>query len=92
MALYAGGLFRPFPLIGIALTGFHMRLLKEIQVHELHAFFKGLATFNWQPAPISTGASFIYHFALVQLLMIYFPFSKLMHTIGAVFSKMVARS
>jgi len=28
----------------------------------------------------------------VQLLMVYFPFSKLMHTIGTVFSKMVARS
>lgn len=84
--------FALFLLIGIALTGFHMRLLQEVQVRELHDFFRGLATFSWQPAPISTGASFIYHFAFVQLLMIYFPFSKLMHTIGALFAKMVARS
>jgi nitrate reductase gamma subunit len=51
-----------------------------------------LFLFRWQPAPVSAGISFIYHFAFVQLLMIYFPFSKLMHTIGAIFSKMVARS
>ena len=81
-----------FLLIGIGLTGFHMRLLRVIHVQELHAFFRGLASFNWQSPPASAGGSFVYHFALVQLLMVYFPFSKLMHTIGALFSKMVARS
>ncbi|MGD1996491.1 MAG: respiratory nitrate reductase subunit gamma [Anaerolineae bacterium] len=81
-----------FLLMGIALTGFHMRLLREVDVRELHAFFGGLASFRWQPAPTSVGAAFIYHFALVQLLMVYFPFGKLMHTIGSVLSKMVARS
>jgi len=84
--------FALFLLIGIALTGFHMRLLQVVHVQELHAYFRGLATFSWQPAPVSTGAAFIYHYALVQVLMVYFPFSKFMHTIGAVFSKMVARS
>ncbi|HEY73956.1 MAG TPA: hypothetical protein G4N99_11850 [Thermoflexia bacterium] len=84
--------FLLFLLIGIGLTGFHMRLLQEVHVRELHAFFKGLVTFGWQPAPASAGGSFIYHFALVQLLMVYFPFSKLMHTIGVLYSKMVARS
>jgi nitrate reductase gamma subunit len=79
-------------LIGIGFTGFHMRLLRDVQVEELHRFFNGLATFDWQPAPVSTGSSFIYHFAFVQLLMIYFPFGKLTHTIGSVLSKMVARS
>lgn len=81
-----------FLLIGIALTGFHMRLLRLVDVDELHRFFRGLATFNWQPVPVSTGGAFIYHFALVQLLMVYFPFGKLTHTIGSVLSKMVARS
>ncbi len=81
-----------FLLLGIAVTGFHMRLLQEVDVRELHRFFGGLASFRWQPAPVSTGAAFIYHFALVQFLMVYFPFSKLSHTIGAVLSKMVARN
>ncbi|HID89057.1 MAG TPA: hypothetical protein EYP52_05010 [Anaerolineae bacterium] len=84
--------FLLFLLIAIALTGFHMRLLRRVAIEELHAFFRGLATFRWQPPPTSTGVGFIYHFAFVQILMIYFPFSKLMHTIGSVFSKMVARS
>lgn len=81
-----------FLLLGIALTGFHMRLLRLVDVHELNQFFRGLATFRWQSAPQSAGPAFIYHFALVQLLMLYFPFSKLMHTIGSIFAKMVARS
>lgn len=81
-----------FLLLGIALTGFHMRLLQKVDVRELHNFFGGLASFRWQSPPASAGASFIYHFAFVQLLMVYFPFSKLSHTIGAVLSKMVVRS
>ena len=81
-----------FLLIGIALTGFHMRLLREVEIRELHSFFAGLATYRWQPPPLSAGPAFIYHFAFVQLLMVYFPFGKLTHTIGSVLSKMVARS
>ncbi len=84
--------FLLFLLIAIALTGFHMRLLRRVAIEELHTFFRGLATFQWQPPPTSAGIAFIYHFAFVQILMIYFPFSKLMHTIGSVLSKMVARS
>jgi len=79
-------------LIGIAITGNHMRFLLEVDVHEIRRFLHGLAFFRWQPVPATAGTPFIYHFALVQILMVYFPFSKLTHTIGAVFSKMVARS
>ena len=61
-------------------------------MRELHNFFRGLASLRWQPPPASAGTAFIYHFAFVQLLMVYFPFSKLTHTIGSVLSKMVARS
>jgi len=79
-------------LIIIGITGSHMRFVLDPDIHEVRHFLQGLFLFRWQPAPVSAGISFIYHFATVQLLMIYFPFSKLMHTIGAVFSKMVARS
>ncbi len=81
-----------FLLIAIALTGFHMRLLRTVEVEELHRFFAGLASFRWQPVPESAGPAFVWHFALVQLLMVYFPFGKLSHIIGSVLSKMVARS
>ena len=49
-------------------------------------------TFRWADIPASAGTSFAYHFVFVQILMIYFPFSKLSHTIGTLLSKMVVRS
>ena len=79
-------------LIGIAITGTHMRLVLDVEQHPMRVFMQGLYKFDWQPVPESSGISFIWHFALVQLLMIYFPFGKLMHTIGSVFNKMVMRS
>jgi nitrate reductase gamma subunit len=79
-------------LVGIAVTGMHMRLVLEVDQHAMREFMQGLYTFNWKPVPESAGISFIWHFSLVQLLMIYFPFGKLLHTIGSIFNKMVMRS
>ncbi len=79
-------------MMGIALTGFHMRLVLDVNQHAVRDFMQGLIFFDWQDAPESAGLSFTYHIGLVQLLMVYFPFGKLMHTIGSIFSKMVARS
>ncbi|MGD8474300.1 MAG: respiratory nitrate reductase subunit gamma [Anaerolineae bacterium] len=79
-------------LVGIAVTGMHMRLVLDVEQHPMRVFMQGLYKFDWQPVPESAGLSFVWHFALVQLLMIYFPFGKLMHTIGSVFNKMVMRS
>jgi nitrate reductase gamma subunit len=80
-----------FLLLGIAITGNHMRLVLAVDQHGIRDFMQGLILFKWEPVPGSAGFSFIYHFALVQLLMIYFPFSKLLHTIGVLFSKLVTR-
>jgi nitrate reductase gamma subunit len=79
-------------LIAIGVTGNHMRMVLEVDQHAMREFMQGLFKFNWMPVPESSGISFIWHFALVQLLMIYFPFGKLLHTIGSVFNKMVMRS
>jgi len=79
-------------LVAIAVTGMHMRSVLEVDQHAMREFMQGLYTFSWKPVPESAGISFIWHFALVQLLMIYFPFGKLLHTIGSVFNKMVMRS
>jgi nitrate reductase gamma subunit len=81
-----------FLLIGIAITGNHMRFLLEVDAHEIRDFMQGLFLFRRAPIPTSASISFVYHFVFVQLLMIYFPFSKLSHTIGTVLSKMVVRS
>ena len=79
-----------FLLMAIAVTGMHMRTVLEVDQHAIREFMQGLYKFRWKPVPDSAGVSFLWHFALVQLLMIYFPFGKLLHTIGSVFSKMVA--
>jgi nitrate reductase gamma subunit len=79
-------------LVGIAVTGMHMRLVLEVDQHAMREFMQGLYTFSWKPVPDSAGISFIWHFSLVQLLMIYFPFGKLLHTIGSILNKMVMRS
>jgi nitrate reductase gamma subunit len=79
-------------LVGIAVTGMHMRMVLEVDQHAMREFMQGLYKFSWKEVPESAGISFIWHFALVQLLMIYFPFGKLMHTIGSFLNKMVMRS
>jgi len=87
-----------FLLMGIAFTGSHMRFLRpDLDQEAMRQFMQGLYTFSWKPFPGtegtgSTGPAFLWHFTMVQLLMIYFPFSKLMHTIGGIFNKMVMRS
>jgi nitrate reductase gamma subunit len=81
-----------FLLIGIAVTGNHMRLVLDVNQHAMREFMQGLFLFRWKPVPETAGISFVWHFALVQILMIYFPFGKLLHTIGSVFNKMVMRS
>ncbi len=81
-----------FLLISIAVTGLHIHLLHALDLGELNRFFLGLASFQWQPAPQSAGPAFTWHFAFVQLLMVYFPFSKFIHMVGYVLAKMVAYS
>jgi len=79
-------------LASIAVTGLHMRLVLEVDQQAIREFMQGLYKFSWQPVPESAGVVFIWHFALVQILMIYFPFGKLLHTVGAGLNKMVMRS
>jgi nitrate reductase gamma subunit len=83
--------FALFLLMAIGVTGMHMRLVLEPDQEAMRHFMQSLFTFSWKEVPESAGVSFFWHFGLVQMLMIYFPFSKLMHTIGAVLSKMVTK-
>ena len=79
-------------LIAIGITGMHMRSVLEVDQHAMREFMQGLYKFSWKPVPESAGISFLWHFLLVQVLMIYFPFGKLMHTLGSILNKMVMRS
>ncbi|MFZ5899052.1 MAG: respiratory nitrate reductase subunit gamma [Bacillota bacterium] len=71
-----------FLLLAIVSLGDWMRNVHEYTVHYDVArnFLAGLFTFK--PVPMPENPFFFYHFLLVQILMIVFPFSKLMHTFG----------
>lgn len=71
-------------LIGIGVTGTAMTFLMHTDVVAVKAFFLGLMSFDIQPLPAHPGL-FI-HLLLVALLMILFPFSKLLHAPGVFFS------
>jgi len=71
-------------LVGIGLTGIGVKFVTGTDIVAIKAFFLGLIYFDWQPMPSDWLLSF--HLVLVALLMIIFPFSKLLHAPGLFFS------
>jgi nitrate reductase gamma subunit len=71
-------------LLLIALTGLGMKFVMHTDIVAVKAFFLGLMAFDIQPLPAHP-ALFV-HLFLVALLMIIFPFSKLLHAPGIFFS------
>jgi len=81
----AADYFPLYLLFSIGLTGIMMRYLPPFRVDivKVKELATGLLAFN-PVVPEGIGAIFYIHFFLVSLLLIYFPFSKLMH-LGGVF-------
>jgi nitrate reductase gamma subunit len=73
-------------LLMIILTGFAMRLWMPVHVEEIQHYARGVLTF--QPAVVISNSVFLWHFFLAQMLVMYLPFSKLVHVV----SKPVAES
>jgi nitrate reductase gamma subunit len=71
-------------LIAIAATGLLMKYVAHTDILSLKAFILGLMYFDWQPIPADP--VLLIHLGLVLLLMIIFPFSKLLHAPGVFFS------
>ena len=73
-------------IMGIALTGVMVSFVfrDAYAVMQLKAFVTGLLTFNLQPVPDNT--LIVIHLALVLILMVIFPVSKLLHAPGVFFS------
>jgi len=71
-------------LLGIGLTGLGMKYVAHTDIVAVKAFFLGLMYFDWQPMP--SDPMLLAHLAMVELLMIVFPFSKLLHAPGVFFS------
>ncbi|MGC1816644.1 MAG: respiratory nitrate reductase subunit gamma [Casimicrobiaceae bacterium] len=71
-------------LIAIAASGLMMKFVSHTDIVSVKAFFLGLMRLDWQPLPGS--APLYVHLSLVALLMLVFPFSKLLHAPGIFFS------
>jgi len=71
-------------LVAIAASGLAMKYVAHTDIVALKAFFLGLMRFSWQPLP--NDPALLVHLALVALLMIVFPVSKLLHAPGVFFS------
>lgn len=71
-------------LLAIGLSGLAMRFVAHTDIIALKAFVLGLMRFDWQPLPADP--VLLVHLALVALLMIIFPISKLLHAPGLFFS------
>lgn len=71
-------------LIGIGVTGLLMTFVEHTDIVGVKNFTIGLMEFNIQPLPESL--ILMVHLGLVALLMIIFPFSKLLHAVGIFFS------
>jgi len=71
-------------LLAIGATGLGMTFIAPTDIVSLKGFFLGLMAFDWQPLPADP--LLLTHLALVALLMVVFPFTKLLHAPGVFFS------
>ena len=71
-------------LLAIGLTGLGMRFVAPTDIVAVKVFMLGLMRLDVQPLP--TDPLLLLHLALVALLMLVFPISKLMHAPGLFFS------
>jgi nitrate reductase gamma subunit len=71
-------------LLAIGLTGLGMRFANHTDILAVKAFTLGLLRLDLQPLPVDP--VLLAHLALVALLMMVFPISKLMHAPGLLFS------
>ncbi len=71
-------------LAAIAVSGLLMRYVAKTDIVALKGFVLGLLYFEWRPLP--GDPLLLLHLGLVAVLMVVFPFSKLLHAPGLFFS------
>ena len=71
-------------LVGIGVSGLMLKFVAHTDIVAVKAFFLGLMRFELRPLP--SDVPLLVHLGLVGLLMIVFPFSKLLHGPALLFS------
>ena len=79
----ASDFFPLFLIMGIAFTGILMRYFTKVDITAIKQLTMGLVTLDWS-IPEGISPLFFIHLFFVSVLLMYFPFSKLMH-LGGVF-------
>ena len=77
--------FPQFLILGVVLSGICMRYFDKTDIAQVKVFIMGLVHFS-PVAPDGISPLFFMHLAFVSVLLLYFPFSKLMHMPGVFFS------
>ena len=72
-------------ILAIAVTGDLMRLQAHFDLGRVREYVAGLMVLN--PGPVPGDPIFLGHLLLVQVLLVYIPFSKFLHIPGIFFSK-----
>jgi nitrate reductase gamma subunit len=81
----AGDYFALFLVLAVVVTGNAMRFLGHFDLAQTRAYFVALVTFS--AAPVPQNPWFLLHFCLAQALIIYIPFSKILHFGGVFFTQ-----
>jgi nitrate reductase gamma subunit len=82
-----GDYFPLFLIFGLALTGVLMRYFYKTDIISVKTLAMSLVGFNPDPTVLGKiGALFFIHLFLLCVLLIYFPFSKLVHMAGVFMS------
>jgi len=74
-----------FLIISVVLSGIWMRHLDKVDIVKVKQLAMGIVSFN-PTIPEGIGSIFYIHLFFVSILIMYFPFSKLLHMAGVFFS------
>ena len=77
--------FALFLIISVVITGIWMRYIDKVNIVDVKALAMGLFSFN-PTIPDGIGSIFYMHLFFVCILIMYFPYSKLMHMAGVFLS------
>jgi len=78
-------------LIAIAISGDVMRFFMHIDMAEIQTFFASLVRFSPDITSTVQQSAFIVHNVLTEVLIMYIPFSKLVHIIGSFITNYIVK-